>query len=442
MSEGALKGIRVLDFTRVLAGPFATQTLGDLGAEIIKVEHPEAPDQFRFRKPELGGVSAPFLSLNRNKKSITLDMASPMGRQVALDLMAASDVVVENYTSRVMRGHGLDYATVAPLFPRLVYCSVSAYGRTGSRADAPGYDPIIAAETGIAWLTGTDGELPNLGGVPIIDITTAQNATTAILAALIARATSGKGQFIDVSLYDSAIQSLSYLGYHYLASGGEATRHGRYVALGGPTGFFDTSDGAIMIIASSDRDFRAACAIIGRPEIADHPDYQTFDGRLRSFQRINALFAERLSTASRDHWVEQFRQAKTPAGPYLSVGEALDSDLTRERGLLSRIPHPTAGEIPNITSSLRMTADPVVPSVRAPLLGEHNEEILTGLLGYAPGRIEELAAWRAAKLICRIGAGHRKRAASTIVEAALPIGRAYSVQSMAMPKVKGAAGAP
>jgi crotonobetainyl-CoA:carnitine CoA-transferase CaiB-like acyl-CoA transferase len=390
-SRGALAGIRVIDFTRVLAGPFATQTLADLGADVIKVEHPSAPDQFRFRKPEIGGTAAAFLSLNRNKRSLTLDIGTPAGRAVALDLIATADVLVENYTSHVMRTHGLDFTTIEKRFPQLIYCSISAYGRTGSLSEVPGYDPVIAAESGIAWLSGTPDSPPNLGGFPVIDIATAQNATAAILAALFARSKGATGQFIEVSLYDTAIQCLSYLGYHYLASGEETARFGRHVALGGPAGFFDASDGVVMIIASSDRDFRSACTIIGAPGIADKDDYRTFAGRLAALKHINALFAEHLRKERRDDWVARFRAAGVPAAPYLSVGEALTSDLTRERHLVTRVKHPQAGTIPNIGSALRLSGTPLVDPVRAPALGEHNQAILADLIGYDEERLAALA---------------------------------------------------
>lgn len=387
-----MEGLRVIDFTRVLAGPFATQTLADLGADVIKVEHPTAPDQFRFRKPVVGGESSPFLSLNRNKRSITLDLANPAGHELAMELIRASDVLVENYTTRVMRNYKLDYDSLAPLCPRLIYCSVSAYGRTGSMANAPGYDPVVAAETGVAWLGATDDSAPNLGGIPAIDITTAQNAATAILAAVIARGRTGQGQFVEVSLFDSAIQNLSYLGYHYLVSGQETQRFGRYVALGGPAGYFDTEDGMIMIIASSDRDFRTACNIIGAPAMAEDERYATFHGRFTHMAEINAEFTKRLRTGRRDHWVRQFREHNIPAAPYLSVSEALTSPLTQERGMVSTVEHPTAGTIPNITQAIRMSGTPPVPPVAAPTLGQHNEDILHTVLGYDENQIKHFAS--------------------------------------------------
>ncbi|MCZ4342857.1 CoA transferase [Sphingomonadaceae bacterium G21617-S1] len=385
-----LEGVRVIDLTRVLAGPFATQTLADLGADVIKVEHPSAPDQFRFREPKLAGESAAFMSLNRNKRSITLDLSTSAGREVVLDLIGQADVLVENYTSRVMRGYGLDYASIGSRFPKLIFCSISAYGRSGSRADAPGYDPVIAAESGVAWLGGVADAPPNLGGIPVIDIATAQNATTAILSALLARTKSGAGQFIEVSLYDSAIACLSYLGYNFLASGEEAARFGRHVALGGPAGFFDASDGIVMIIASSDRDFGIACSIVGLPELAEQEQYRTFSGRLAGLQEINSRFAGQFRKAPRDEWVRQFRAHSVPCAPYLSIGEALASELTEERGMITQIPHANGRTIPNIASPMRLAGTPLVDPIRAPTLGEDNHEILSNMLCYDEERLRQL----------------------------------------------------
>src|SRR5271170_2040167 len=324
-SPRALSGIRVVDFSRVLAGPYASQILGDFGAEIIKIEQTVTGDDTRFLvpHPKLGGESFFYLALNRNKRSIAIDLSTPEGREVALDLIANADVLLENFTTRVMKNFGLDYESLKERFPRLVYCSVSAYGRTGRLADAAGYDTAAFVESGVGALNAAPGEPPVTGGVPFIDITTALNATIGILTALRARDLHGRGQWVESALYDNAIADLSYKGYQFLASGEAPRAMGRKPKFGVPGGLFQCADGSLWFTCTGQKMYRAFCQkVIGRDDLIDDPRFVTPDDRNRNFELLYDLLAEILGQQSRSHWSDLMRSAGVPCGELRSVGEA------------------------------------------------------------------------------------------------------------------------
>jgi crotonobetainyl-CoA:carnitine CoA-transferase CaiB-like acyl-CoA transferase len=386
-----LAGVRVIDFTRVLAGPFSTQILADLGAEVIKIENPGVGDDTRTIGvgAKLGGESAFFLSLNRGKQSVAVDLKSVAGRQVALDLIATADVLVENFTGAVMRRFELDYASLNERFPRLVYCSISGYGRSGRNADAAGYDSPVTAEAGVLSLNRYEGAEPVLGGIPYTDISTALNATIAILAALRARDRDGLGQHVDVAMFDAALANLSFRGCEFLASGREPARSERQGAL--PRGIFSTADGAIVITCAGDKMFRALCLhVVERPDWLDDVRFATMAERMRHGEaflaEIGATFARQPSAV----WSERCKAAKIPCGSIRTVGEALLSEESRERGLVFGLSHPTAGSVPAIAQPFRFSRTPC--SYRTPpLLGEHTREALQALSGYGSDRLEALA---------------------------------------------------
>ena len=388
----ALAGVRVVDFTRVLAGPFGTQILADLGAEVIKIENPGLGDDTRFsvREPSLGGESSFFLSLNRGKRSVAIDLKSDEGRQVALDLIAKADVLVENFSGAVMRRFQLDYPSLRERFPRLIYCSVSGYGRTGRNADAAGYDSPLSADGGVLKLNAYAGERPVLGGVPYTDISTALNATIGILAALHARSVHGLGQHVDVAMFDAALANLSFKGYEFLASGRDPALYDRQAAT--PRGHFDTADGGIVITAAGDKMFRALCLqVVNRPQWLEDPRFSTTAERMRHgeafLEEIRAIFASEASAV----WSERCKRAGIPCGAVRSPGEALLSEEAMERGLVFDIPHPTAGKVPVIAQPVRLSETPC-RYLAPPLLGQHSREVLSDLLGYDDARIEQLAA--------------------------------------------------
>lgn len=398
----ALADIRIVDFSRVLAGPFATQVLGDLGAEIIKIEQIVTGDDTRSLLPEpnLGGESFFYLALNRNKRSIALDLRTEEGRKIALDLIATADVVLENFTTRVMQQFGLDYASLKDRFPQLIYCSVSAYGRTGRLANAAGYDSAVSMETGVSALNVMEGEQPVPGGVPFVDITTAMNATIGILAALHARQLHGKGQFIEAAMYDTAIADLSYKGYQFLASGQSPVSLGRKPKFGVPGGQFTCSDGAIWFTCTGQKMFRNFCEqVIERPELFDDPRFDSVEHRNANFEILFDFLTTIFVNQERAYWSDRLKRAGIPCGEVRSVGEALMARETAEREMIAEIPHPTAGRIPMIRSPIKMSLTPAVDPTPPPLLGQHSRDILRELLNYSDEQIDALAAQGAIQLL-------------------------------------------
>lgn len=389
---GPLTGVRVVDFTRVLAGPFATQILGDLGAEVIKIENPLGGDDTRSIRPsaDLGGETSFFMSLNRSKRSVAIDLKSEAGREVVLDLIGTADVLVENFTGSVMRRFELDYASLGERFPSLIYCSVSGYGRTGSNADSAGYDSPVSAEAGALAVNAYAGGQPVLGGIPYTDTTTALNAAIGILAALQARTRDGTGQHVDVAMFDSTLANLSFLGCEFLASGRETPLYERQSA--GPRGQFDTTDGEITISCGKDKMFRALCLqVVERPDWLDDPRYATIGERMRNGEAFLEEIRPVFKTQSSTYWSERCKRAGIPCGPVRSPGEALLSPEASERGLVFALPHPTAGVAPVIAQPFQFSRTPCRYET-PPVLGQHTKQVLHELLGYDDTRIADLAA--------------------------------------------------
>ncbi len=390
--KAALTGIRVVDFSRMLSGPFGTQILGDLGAEIIKVEDPGKGDDTRIApaNPALGGESYFYLSINRNKKSVAVDMRSEEGRAVVLDLIGTADVLVENFTTKVMKRFGLDYASIKDRFPRLIYCSISGYGRIGSHADAAGFDSVVAAEAGVHWLNSLPNSKPVLGAVPYTDTTAGMNAAIGILAALHARNASGRGQHVDIAMYDTALANLSYKGYEYLASGSDPMLTPRQNS--GPRGEFDTADGSIVITTHNDKAFGNLARACGHPEWIEDERFSSFMGRMRNGEALLELFRPVIASQTSAYWSEKFKAVAIPCGIVRSPGEALTCDYTQEMNLVHALPHPTAGTVPSIAHPYRLSETPGNAPVAAPLLGQHTGEVLAELLGYDEVRIAALAS--------------------------------------------------
>jgi crotonobetainyl-CoA:carnitine CoA-transferase CaiB-like acyl-CoA transferase len=393
-----LDGIRVLDFTRVIAGPFCTLQLGDLGAEVVKIEHPVRGDDSRGMKPpEAGGESHFFLAFNRNKKSVALDIATPRGRELALRLAAVSDVLIENYRPGVMKRLGLDWETLAPTHPRLVYCSISAYGQTGPMAARPGFDPVVQAESGMMAITGEADGPPLRHQVAIVDTFTALYAASAILAALLARATTGRGQRLELALLDCGVAMLGNVGQYYLTSGRDPARLGNAHPAAVPVGLFRTSTGPFYLACGTDRLFRQLCvAVLQRPDLADDARFGTNTARVAHREALFALLDDIFAADSRERWLERCHAAGVPAGPVRPISEALESEEVRARGIVREVDHPTAGPLPLIASPLRLTGTPVAPPTPPPLLGQHTDEVLGHLLGLGS---PEIAALREARVI-------------------------------------------
>ena len=378
----ALDGVRVLDFTRVLAGPWCSLNLADLGAEVIKVEHPETGDDSRgFMPPTVNRVATYFMFANRNKKSIALNIANPEGRRVVRALAEKVDILVENFRPGVMAKHGLDYAALEALNPRLIYCSISGYGHDSPLAEVAGYDPVAQAESGMMWVTGEpDGE-PMRTGVSLADIFTGMFAVQGILGALHARDRDGRGQFIDIALLDSSVVINANLAQGYLATGEDPGRLGNRHSFLEPFGPVAAADGLITLVFGNQRQWERTCrAVIDRPDLLDDPRFATNDGRRAHPEETRALLAEIFRRDTRANWIAKFRAAGVPAGAVRSVGEALRSEEVRHRGLVQTVDHATAGPVEVLGSPVRLTGTPPVAPVAAPLLGEHTERILRDLI--------------------------------------------------------------
>jgi crotonobetainyl-CoA:carnitine CoA-transferase CaiB-like acyl-CoA transferase len=388
----ALDGLVVIDFTRVVAGPACTQTLADFGAEVIKIENPDGGDDTRhYEHADLAGESAAFVSLNRNKRGIALDLTKPEACEVARELIARADVVVENFSSGVMKKYGLDYASVAPGSPRLVYCSISAYGRQGPFASRPGFDPITQAESGFMSLNGFPDGPPVRTGPPAVDMLTGMSACNAILLALYARDRLGRGQHVEVALFDMALAMTQFYGMAYLMTGVNPSRQGNSPNGSPSVGVYQASDAPFYIACANDRLYRRlVIEVLGRPDLASG-EFGDRRSRTANRDRLRAILTGIFAQDLRENWMTKMKVANIPVGYLRTVEEAFNSPEVRERHRLSQIPHPAAGFVPNIESPLNLGLTPVIDPVAAPLLGQHTREVLRKRLGYDDARIAALA---------------------------------------------------
>jgi len=392
-APSALDGLLVVDFTRVVAGPACTQTLADFGAEVIKIENPDGGDDTRaYEHAEAGGESAAYLSLNRNKRGITLDLTVPGARDVARDLISRADVVVENFSASVMEKFGLDYASVVPANPRLIYCSISAYGRTGPFASRPGFDPITQAESGFMSLNGFPDGPAVRTGPPIVDMATGMSACNAILLALIARDKLGRGQLVEVALFDIAMAMTGFYGMAYLINGTNPGRFGNSPNGSPSVGVYEASDGPLYIACANDRLYRRLVTeVLDRPDLIADPQFATRKARSTNKEKLRAIIAEIFARDSLEKWMTKMKKANIPVGYLRTVEQGFNAPEARDRHRLSQIPHPTAGSVPHIEPPINMALTPAVDPVAAPLLGEHTREVLKNILGYDDRRIATLA---------------------------------------------------
>lgn len=397
-----LSGIRVLDLTRVLAGPWCTQNLADLGAEVIKIERPGAGDDTRgwgppYVKDEQGAdtsEAAYYVSANRNKKSVALDIASPRGAEIVRELARQSDVFVENFKVGGLRKYGLDYEAIKAVNPRIVYCSITGFGQTGPYASRPGYDFMIQAMGGLMSITGERDDLPGGGpqkaGVAVADLMTGMYSTVAILAALYERKTSGLGQHIDMALLDCQVAMLANQNMNYLTTGVSPQRAGNAHQNLVPYQVFAAADGHLIVAVGNDSQFRAYCGVIGLPHLAQDHRFITNSGRVIHRQALIPLLDEAMKTRGRDVWLEQLEAANVPAGPINTLEQVYRDPQVLARELRLDLPHTAAGTLPSVASPLRLSETPVEYRHGAPLLGEHTTEILGGLLNLSAEEIKEI----------------------------------------------------
>lgn len=388
----ALQGTRVLDLTRVMAGPLCTQTLGDLGAEIIKIENPDGGDDTRGWPPFEKGQSAYFVTLNRNKKSVAVDISTADGQEIVRRLAAQCDVFVENYRVGALEKYGLGYEHLRNLNPQLIYCSLSGYGRLSPMAERAGYDLVTQAESGIMSITGDPHGDPMRVGIAVVDIVAGHNACQAVLAALIYRSRTGKGQHIDIALLDSAIASLVNVGSGYLLTGKPPKRLGNANTSVVPYTIFKASDGYFLLAVGNDRQFRTLCDVIGLPHLPQDDKYASSVARVENQDTLLPLLANSFATKDTAYWVEKLDRASLVAGKVRSIGEALAAPEVVARGMICKLEHATAGRLKIVGSPLKMSESPVKAPSTLPGLGEHTLSVLSELLQFSAEDIASLAS--------------------------------------------------
>ena len=399
-----LHNIRILDITRALAGPYCTMMLGDLGADVIKVERPVSGDESRgWGPPFVGkpygpypGESAYFIATNRNKRSLTVNIQSEEGKEIVRRLAGISDVLVENYRTGDLDKLGLGYPDLHRLFPKLIYCSISGYGRTGPFAERPGYDAILQAEGGMMSITGPVDGPPSRVGIPIIDITSGMFAATAILAALHARDLTGEGQQVDISLFDSHIALLSNVASNYLVGESAPRRQGNANPNLAHYEAFSARDGWFILGVANERQWEMLCDMLGRADMKTDSRFASNGARVANrdalLDELNVIFSRR----DVDDWLADIIKAGLPCGPINSIPQVFAHPQTQARDMTIESDHPTAGSVRMTGFPYKLSATPAELHAPPPLLGEHTEEILTSLLGYSP---EDVASLRIKKAI-------------------------------------------
>jgi formyl-CoA transferase len=397
-----LDGIRVLDLTRVLAGPWATQNLADFGAEVIKVERPGHGDDTRkwgppFLKDREGRDTADaayYLACNRGKKSITLDLAHPRGGEVARALAAKSDVLVENFKVGDLARHGLDHASLAATNPRLVYCSITGFGQDGPYRDRPGYDFMVQGLGGLMSVTGERDDLPGGGpqkvGVAVSDLFTGMYATTAILGALLEREKSGRGQHIDMALLDVQVAMLANLSSSYFVSGQAPARMGNAHQNIVPYHVFRAADDFLIVAVGNDGQFVKFCEVIGAPEWPKDPRFMTNPQRVRHRDLMVGLITQKLAARPAAEWLRLLEPAGVPCGPINNLDQVFADPQVRHRRMQVRAAHPAAGEVTMVANPIKFSATPLAHDRAPPLLGEHTTAVLHDVLGLDGAAIEAL----------------------------------------------------
>jgi len=387
---GPLTGTTVLDLTRVLSGPYCTMMLADLGARVIKIEQPRGGDDTRhWGPPFLGTESAYFLSINRNKESVTLDFKHARGRALLDQLIAMSDVVVENFRPGTLARLGLDYAALAPKYPRLVYCSVSGYGHTGPRSQEPGYDAVLQGEGGLMSLTGAPDVPPVRVGVAVADIVTGIFACQGISAALYARERTGRGQQVDIAMLDTVAAMLTYQAGIYFATGQPPQRMGNRHPTIVPYETFTAADGEFVLAVGTDEQWRKFCEVAAL-DAGDR--FATNRERVTGYAELRPLIAARVRTQTRSYWIERLGQAGVPCGSVRDLHEVFNDPQIAARTMVVPMSHPTAGDIRVLGSPLKLSDTPATQRTPPPTLGQHTESVLQRDLGLTRDAIDDLRA--------------------------------------------------
>jgi formyl-CoA transferase len=397
-----LSHIRVLDLSRILAGPWASQNLADLGAEVIKIERPGSGDDTRdwgppFLKDKTGKEtheSAYFLSVNRGKKSVTLDISKPEGQKIARNLASKSDVLIENYKVGGLKKYGLAYDELKTINPKIIYCSITGFGQTGPHAQRPGYDFIFQGMGGLMSITGErDGEPgggPQKVGIAITDVLTGMYASLAITAAIAHRERTGQGQYIDLALLDTIVAFGANQILNYFTSGEVPHRYGNAHANLLPYEVFATADGHVILAAGNDGQFASFCKAAEQPELAEDARFRAMPDRIRHRAELIPLVRQIMKRRASRDWIVRLEAANVPCGPINDYKEVFEDPQVRHRGLKIETPHPLAGTTPGISSPMRFSETPVTYGVPPPMLGQHTQEVLKGVLAMSDAEIERL----------------------------------------------------
>jgi formyl-CoA transferase len=403
VAKGALSHIRVLDLSRVLAGPWAGQILADLGAEVIKVERPGSGDDTRgwgppYLKDRDGKdthEAAYYLAANRGKKSVTIDITDPDGQELVRALAADADIVIENYKVGALARYRLGYEDIRAINPRVIYCSITGFGQDGPLAPLPGYDFIIQALGGLMSITGERDDLPGGGpqkvGIAFADLMTGMYSAVAMLAALAHRDVSGTGQHIDMALLDVQVASIANMNMNYLTSGRVPVRHGNAHANIVPYQVFAARDRAFVLAVGNDGQFAKLCNVAGHPEFALDERFATNAGRVRNRETLIPLLEAIFRERDAQEWITPLERAGVPCGPINDIAQALDHPQVKHRGMRIDLPHPQAGSVPLVANPMKFSETPVTYRQAPPLLGEHTREILVQRLGRDPAEIDALA---------------------------------------------------
>jgi crotonobetainyl-CoA:carnitine CoA-transferase CaiB-like acyl-CoA transferase len=401
--RGCLSHVRVLDLSRVFAGPWSGQMLADLGAEVIKVERPKTGDDSRrlgppFLRDDEGRETSDtgfYLSANRNKKSITVDISQPAGQQVIRDLAKQCDVFIENYKVDDLARYGLDYESMKVVNDRLIYCSITAFGQTGPLRKLPGYDSIFQGMGGLMAVTGHPDDQPGGGpqkvGLIVSDLMAGMYASVAILAALNHRdAVSGKGQQIDLALLDTQVAALSHAGVGYLVSGDVPKRRGTVAPTGSPSQMFMCQDGPIMLVVGNDPQFARLAEVMGVPDLSTDPRFKTNRVRIEHRAALNEILMPIFRSRPKREWIEAIGGAGVPCGPVNELDEVFAEEQLKAREMVVPMPHPQRSQMPLIANPIRMSDTPVQYRLRPPALGEHTNQVLGDLLGYGEEQLAQL----------------------------------------------------
>jgi formyl-CoA transferase len=386
-----LEGLRVVDLTRVLSGPYCTMQLGDMGAEVIKIEQPSKGDDTRaFAPPYQGDQAAYFLSINRNKKSVTLDMKSAAGKEVLWRLIDKSDILVENFRPGAVDRLGFGYAAVRKHRPAMIYASISGFGASGPQKDRPGYDVIVQGEAGIMDITGPADGAPYKVGAAIGDLVSGLYAVQGILAALYAARATGVGQHVDVSMYEAVASLLTFNAGIYFATGEPPRRRGNAHPTIVPYETFEAADGWINLGVANDDLWQRFCKAAERPDLAADERYLKAADRVRNRDELVPLVRSLIEARTRDDWMARLDQAGVPAGAIRTVGEVCESDLLKARGMIAEMEHASAGVVKAVKNAVHMSGTPLDAYTAPPRLGQHTREVLTGLLGYSAAEVDAL----------------------------------------------------